>query len=93
MAKTKEAPGGIERWLRSQPGPMSSPVGPQRVLRDAYEFYIATTTAPVEFGLFIDHLWGRGLTVEQVGNRWWLKLPGAAKEFQSPVDSPTRIEG
>lgn len=93
MARTKIASGSIEAWLRSQPGPMSSEVSPQRVLRDAHDLYVQTCPEPVELGEFIDHLWGRGLTVEAVGNRYWLKLPGVTKEFAMRRDTPTRIDG
>ncbi len=93
MARFKEAPGSIEDWLRLNPGPMYSTVSAQRVLRDAYDLYILTTLDPTPFGEFIDHLWGRGLTVEQVGGRWWLKLPGQTHEHKQTVDSPTRIAG
>ena len=75
MARFKEAPGCIENWLRQTRGPIFSEVSPQRVLRDAYDLYAPTTHDPVEFGLFTDHLWNRGLIVEVVGTRYWLKLP------------------
>ena len=91
MARTKEASGSIEAFLRTNPGPMFSEVSPQQVFKDAHQLYVATCTDPVEYGEFVDSLWGRGLTVEQVGNRFWLKLPGRTREHRQVVDTPTRI--
>lgn len=91
MAKTKQAKGSIKNWLRTNPGPLHSEVSVRRVFQDAYTMYCATCSAPVDLGDFIDHLWGRGLTVEVVGSHYWLKLPGVAKGMQV-VDTPTRIK-
>ena len=93
MAKTREASGTIEAFLRTNPGPMYSEVSPQRVFQDAHKLYAATCAEPVELGFFIDHLWGRGLTVEVVGNRYWLKLPGRNKSHLQIVNTPNRISG
>lgn len=91
MAKPKQASGTIEAFLRTNPGPMFSDVSPQRVFQDAHKLYSETCAEPVEYGEFVDHLWGRGLTVESVGNRYWLKLPGRNKSHLQIVDTPTRI--
>ena len=91
MARTKEAAGNVEAFLRTNPGPMSSTVGPQQVFKDAHKLYAATCSEPVDLGEFTDHLWARGLTLEVVGNRYWLKLPGKNKAHLQIVDSPTRI--
>lgn len=93
MAKTKQASGTIESWLRTNPGPMYSEVSPQQVFKDAHQLYVATCSEPVELGTFTDHLWARGLTLEVVGTRYWLKLPGRNKAHLQSVDSPTRIAG
>ena len=93
MAKTKQAAGSVEAFLRTNPGPMYSEVSPQRVFQDAHALYAATCPEPVEYGEFVDHLFGRGLKVEQVGNRYWLKLPGRNKFHLQIVDTPTRISG
>ncbi len=92
MAKTKVAAGTIEAFLRTNPGPMFSDVSPQRVFQDAYALYVATCAEPVELGVFIDHLWGRGLTVEVVGTRYWLRLPGKLADYEVR-NTPTRING
>ena len=93
MARFAPAQGTIEAFLRTNPGPIYSEVSPQRVLQGAHKLYAATCAEPVIFGEFIDHLWGRGLTVEAVGTRYFLKLPGRTKEFAMRADSPTRISG
>ena len=93
MAKTKVAAGTIEAFLRTNPGPMFSDVSPQQVFKDAHRLYAATCSEPVEYGEFVDHLWGRGLTVEVVGTRYWLKLPGKNRKHLQIVDTPTRISG
>ena len=93
MARTKEAAGTIESWLRQLPGPMYSDVSPSQLFKDAHQLYAATCSAPVELGEFTDHLWRRGLTLEVVGNRYWLKLPGKNRKHLQIVDSPTRIAG
>lgn len=90
MAKTKQAAGSIESWLRQLPGPMYSEVSPQRVFQDAHQLYAATCSDPEDLGTFTDHLWARGLTLEVVGTRYFLKLPGVAKGMQRQ-DTPTRI--
>ena len=90
MVRTAPAAGTIEAWLRSNVGPISSEVSPQKVMQDAHDLYSATCDDPVEYGEFVDHLWNRGLTVESVGNRYWLKLPGRTKEFAFSGDTPTR---
>lgn len=93
MAKTKQAAGTIEAWLRSMPGPMSSD-SPQNVLRKAHERYSATCAEPVELGFFTDHLWSRGVVPEQVGALFYLKLPGKDRQWADKRrDSPTRIAG
>lgn len=94
MARTKESAGTIEAFLRTNPGPMYSEVSPRRIFEDAHRLYSATCAEPVEIGAFIDHLWGRGLTVEAVGNRYWLKLPGKERIYAKLYEnSPTRISG
>lgn len=93
MAKFAAAKGSVESWLRSNPGPMFSEVSPQQVFKDAYALYAATCSEPVPLGDFIDALWGRGLTVESVGHRYWLKLPGRNKSHLQIVNTPTRIVG
>lgn len=92
MARFAAAAGTIENFLRTMPGPMYSEVSPRRVFEDAHRLYSATCSKPVEIGEFIDHLWGRGLTVEQVGARYWLKLPGRDRTWaERNTDTPTRI--
>lgn len=93
MAKTKPATGSVESWLASMPGPIYSEVSPQRVFQDAHKLYSESCAEPVELGAFIDQLWGRGLTVEAVGGRYWLKLPGRNKAHLQIVNTPTRISG
>lgn len=93
MAKTKIAAASIEAFLRQLPGPMYSMVSPQQVLRDAHDLYSATCGDPVELNEFTDHLHGRGIRPDQVGNRYWLKLPGRSREFKQIVDTATRISG
>ena len=92
MAKTKESPGTIEAWLRSMPGPMSSD-SPQNVLRKAHERYSQSCPEPVEYGEFVDHLWGRGVVPEQTGALFYLKLPGKNRDHLQIVNTPTRIDG
>ena len=93
MVKVAEAKGTVEAWLRQLPGPMFSEVSPQRVFQDAHKIYAATCSEPVGYGEFVDHLWGRGLVVEQVGGRYWLRLPGRNKSHLQIVNTPTRIAG
>lgn len=93
MAKTKQSAGSVESWLRSMPGPIFSEVSPQRVFQDAHKLYEATCTEPIQFGDFVDHLWGRGLTVEAVGGRYWLRLPGKNKAHLQTVNPRARISG
>ena len=92
MPRFAAAKGSIEDFLRTNPGPMYSEVSPRRVFEDAHRLYSATCSEPCEIGEFIDSLWGRGLTVEQVGARWWLKLPGKDRTHaERNADTPTRI--
>ena len=94
MARTKISAGSIEAFLRTNPGPMYSEVSPQKVLQDAHDLYSVTCAKPVEYGEFVDHLFGRGLTVEPVGTRYWLKLPGKDRAYAKLYEnSPTRISG
>lgn len=69
MARFAAAKGSVEDFLRTNPGPIYSDVSPEQVFKDAYALYVATCAEPVELGTFIDHLWGRGLTLEVAGNR------------------------
>lgn len=80
MARTKESKGTIEAFLRTNPGPISSTVSPQRVLEDAHKIYVATCAEPVEIGPFIDHLWARGIQPDKVGDLWWLRIPGRNRD-------------
>ena len=91
MVKVAPAKGSVEDFLRTNPGPMFSEVSPQRVFQDAHKMYAATCSEPVEYGEFVDHLFGRGLVVEQVGGRFWLKLPGVDKSHLQVVNTPNRI--
>ena len=93
MVKTKQAPGSVEAFLRTNPGPLYSDVSPQQVFKDAYALYVATCAEPVELGTFTDILWGRGLTLQVAGTRYWLKLPGVNKSHLQIVNTPTRING
>ena len=89
MARVKEASGTIEAFLRTNPGSLYSEVSPQDAFRIAHDMYLQTVSGePVSLGDFIDSLWGRGLTVEQVGARWWLKLPGKNRDHLQAVDRP-----
>ena len=93
MPRFAAAKGSIESWLRTNPGPMYSEVSPQQVFKDAHQLYCATCSDPEALGPFTDHLWARGLTLEVVGNRYWLRLPGKNKAHLQAVDTPTRING
>ena len=79
MVKVAPAKGSIESWLRTNPGPMYSEVSPQRVFQDAHKLYCATCPEPVEYGAFVDHLWGRGIQPEQAGTHFWLKIAGVIR--------------
>ena len=93
MARVKEAAGTIEAWLRSAPGPLYSDVSPRAVFRMAHDLYVATCSNPDDLGTFTDHLWGRGITLEAVGTRYWLKLPGKDRTHAlATADNATRID-
>ena len=71
MANFAPAKGSIEAWLR-QPPPDMYRDGPHDVLAAAHDLYGLTTDDPVDYGVFVSHLWRRGIEPKQVGARFWL---------------------
>ena len=82
----------LQVWLRGNPGPLSGP-SPKRVYELAVERFKEATGVDCEYGHMVDHLFAVGIQADQVGDNWWLRIPGKNKAHLQIVDTPTRISG
>lgn len=75
MVAAAPAAGSIESWLRQSPAPMYRD-DPHDVLAAAHDAYGLTTDDPVSYGVFVSHLWARGVEPRQAGTKFWLVFGG-----------------
>lgn len=80
----------LQAWLRGNPGPLSGP-SPKRVYELAVERFSEATGVDCEYGQMVDHLFSVGIQADQVGDTWWLRLPGKNRDHLQIVNTPTRI--
>ena len=82
----------LRDWLRGNPGPISGP-SPTKVYELAVERFKEATGVDCERGFMVDALFSYGIQADQVGDIWWLRIPGRNRDHLQIVDTPTRING
>ena len=80
----------LQTWLRGNPGPISGR-SPTHVYEVAVKRFSEATGVDCECGQMVDHLFSVGIQADQVGDNWWLRIPGKNRYHLQIVNTPNRI--
>ena len=72
----------LRGWLKGNPGPLSAH-SPKAVYELAVSRFKEATGVEIEYGHMVDTLFLYGITADQVGAIWWLRISGKNKTHVS----------